>query len=152
MEALTNMGPLLEWLFGADLPSEPLRLHQVTARALLVYAAGIALVRAGKSRLATRTSSVDLIVGFLLGSLLSRGITGYASLSGTLAASMAIVAAHWLLTRTIMGSRVLGGLFKGHAVPLIVDGELQHEAMRRSHISERDLLETLRLAGVESPD
>jgi uncharacterized membrane protein YcaP (DUF421 family) len=142
---------LLDWLFGGDYPRDGLRTHQACARALLVYCVGIALVRAGKSRLISRANSVDVIVGFLLGSLLSRGITGYAALSTTFAASAAIVAAHWLLTRVIMDSKTLGGLFKGHSVPLIQDGELCPEAMQRSHISERDLLETLRLAGVESP-
>ncbi len=60
-----------------------------------MYLAGLVVVRIGKSRLISRTTSLDVILGFILGSLLSRGITGHASISGTIVASAVIVAVHW---------------------------------------------------------
>src|SRR5262245_17776758 len=97
-ELLANAMGFLERIFGGDLPSEPLPLHQAAARAVVVYVVGVAIVRIGKSRIVSRMTPLDVIIGFILGSLLSRGITGHASLSGTAAASIAIVACHWVFT------------------------------------------------------
>src|SRR5918995_1339959 len=96
---LQRIGEWMHLAFGGDIPDDPLRLHQVAARALLVFLAGLVIVRIGKSRLISRATSLDVILGFTLGSILSRGITGNASLSATFTASIALVALHWLLTR-----------------------------------------------------
>ena len=90
-----QMGTILQEAFGGDTPIEPLTLYQVAARDSLVYLAGLVVVRIGKSRLISRTTSLDVILGFILGSLLSRSITGHASISGTIVASAVIVAVHW---------------------------------------------------------
>ena len=139
----------LSRIFGGDVPAAPLGLSQVCARAVLVYLMGILIVRLGKSRIVSRTTSLDVIVGFILGSLLSRGITGSASLSATFASSAAIVACHWFLTWSLIDSDFLGHVIKGYAFPLVENGELKRDAMRHSHISEHDLYEGLRLNGVE---
>src|SRR5262245_33428248 len=93
---LTTVSDLVEKVFGGDYPKDPLHLYQVAARAIVVYVVGVAIVRIGKSRIVSRMTPIDVIIGFILGSLLSRGITGHASLSGTVAASIAIVACHWV--------------------------------------------------------
>jgi uncharacterized membrane protein YcaP (DUF421 family) len=139
---------LLAAMFGGDAPHEPLQFHQVCARAVVVYLGGLAIVRLGKSRLISHTTALDVILGFLLGSLLSRGITGNASISGTLGASAAVVLTHWMLTRLGLRSHRLGLLLKGRDAVLVDQGRMQPEAMRRSHISEDDLLESIRLHGL----
>src|SRR6187551_1793352 len=98
MTFLQHVARILETIFGGDVPEHPLAVGQVVARAVLVYIMGVAVIRVGKSRLIGRFTSLDVIVGFILGSLLSRGITGHASLSGTFVASAALVAAHWACT------------------------------------------------------
>src|SRR5947209_3492462 len=88
----------LHEIFGGDIPDDPLKLHQIAARAVVVYLVGLLIVRIGKSRVISRVTSLDVILGFILGSLLSRGITGHASISGTAVASAAIIFVHWLFT------------------------------------------------------
>jgi uncharacterized membrane protein YcaP (DUF421 family) len=146
---MNELSELLSRVFGGDIPAAPLGLTQVFARGVLVYLMGILVVRLGKSRLVSRTTSLDVIVGFILGSLLSRGITGSASLSATLVASAAIVASHWFLTWSLIDSDFLGRAVKGSAYLLAEKGELIRPAMRHAHISEHDLYEGLRLHGVE---
>jgi uncharacterized membrane protein YcaP (DUF421 family) len=140
---------LLNQTFGGDVPREPLALYQVAARAALVYLVGLTVVRIGKSRGIGRLTSLDIILGFILGSLLSRGITGHASLSATAVGSVALVATHWLITFLACRSHRLGILIKGRSTLVVVDGKMQRDNMRRSHISEHDLDEELRLHGVD---
>jgi uncharacterized membrane protein YcaP (DUF421 family) len=89
---------LVETAFGGDSPTPDLSLGQIAARAAVVYLVGLAVVRLGKSRLIGRVTAVDVLLGFILGSLLSRGITGHASLSGTTTASAMLVFVHGLVT------------------------------------------------------
>ncbi len=116
---------------------------------MLVYLVGVIAVRIGKSRGIGRLTSLDIILGFILGSLLSRGITGHASLSATAVGSAALVAAHWLITFLAYRWHCVGTFIKGNSWPLVVDGKMQRDNMRRSHISEHDLEEEFRLHGVD---
>jgi uncharacterized membrane protein YcaP (DUF421 family) len=144
-----SVGAVLERVFGGDYPQPPLELHQVAARAVVIYVIGLLIVRIGKSRLIARISSVDIILGFILGSLLARGITGSASISGTTVASAAVVACHSLFTSLAFRWHAFGTLLKGRYLrPLVIDGKMQFENMRRSHLSEHDVMEEVRLNGI----
>ena len=145
-----QIGTILQDAFGGDTPIEPLALYQIAARAAVVYLGGLIIVRIGKSRLISRTTSLDVILGFILGSLLSRGITGHTSMSGTLVASAVIVAVHWVLTAIACRSHGFGNLFKGNPELLVENGRVLSKAMRHSHLSDHDLIEQLRLRGVDN--
>lgn len=139
-------------VFGGDTPAGPLALYQIMARSVALFVLALVLVRVGKSRLLGRATSLDLLLGFILGSILSRGMTGSASLSATMASSIALIGCHWLLTAACWRWHWFGSLVKGHAVELVRDGSIIKENMRRSHVSENDLLAQIWLNGnVGSP-
>jgi uncharacterized membrane protein YcaP (DUF421 family) len=140
---------LLQSVFGGDVPQQPLAGHQVAARAVVVYLIGIVIVRWGKSRLISRVTAIDVLLGFILGSLLSRGITGHASITATTISSAAIVTTHFVLTRAALYCPWLETKLKGHDAVVIDRGEICQAAMAASHISHEDLFEQLRLQGVE---
>ena len=144
-----SIGNLLHEVFGGDYPVDPLAWHQIAARAAIVYLGGLIVVRIGKSRLISRTTSLDVILGFILGSLLSRGITGHASISGTILASSVIVAVHWVLTAIACRSHGFGTLFKGNSERVVEDGRILLAPMRHSHIPDHDLIEQMRLRGYD---
>jgi len=146
---LTVVSDFVSEIFGGDYPVDPLKLHQIAARAAAVYLIGLAVVRLGKSRLIGRVTSLDVLLGFILGSLLSRGITGHASISGTALSSAVIVLVHWLLTLGACQSHFFGRLLKGNAVLLVKDGEQDKAAMQNCHISQHDLEEEARLKSIE---
>ena len=56
--------------------------------------------------------------------------------------------AHWLITFLAYRWHSVGTFIKGNSWPLVVDGKMQRDNMRRSHISEHDLEEEFRLHGV----
>jgi uncharacterized membrane protein YcaP (DUF421 family) len=149
MSMVYQMGGWLHYLFGGDVPDDPLQIHQVMARAVAVYLAGLAIIRIGKGRSIGRITPIDVLLGFVLGSLLSRGITGHASLSGTVASSTALVAAHWVLTRLACHWHWFGDLVKGHADLIVKDGQPLYEHLLKHHISIHDLDEQLRLKGID---
>src|SRR5262245_32680488 len=124
MNSSYDLGHIFHYLFGGDVPNDPLLLHQAMARAVVVYLAGSAIIRVVKSRGIGRITPTDVILGFVLGPLLRRGITGHASLPGTLAASSALVVSHWLLTRLACQWHWFGDLVKGHADLIVENGKM----------------------------
>lgn len=140
-----TIAALTDW-FGGDTPEKPLTLAQMAARAGVVYMMGLLLVRVGKSRFHGRPSAIDMVLGFILGSLLSRAITGSASVSGTFVASAVLVSVHWVATAAACRSHWIGNLVKGYSKQVVQDGRFLRSAMLSSHISEHDIYEAMHLA------
>jgi uncharacterized membrane protein YcaP (DUF421 family) len=129
---------------GAD----SLTLWQLGLRALLVYVAGIILVKLGEKRFMGKDTAFDMILGIMLGSILSRAITASEmSMFMLLAAGAFLVGLHWLFAAASFYSEWFGALVKGEPRILIRDGEIDWANMRRSHISRGDLELALRTAG-----
>lgn len=121
---------------------------KVSARTIVVFLFGLAIVRIGKNRMVGRTTPLDLLLGVILGSLLSRGITGDAALSDTAMASAVIVALHWVFTFLTYRSHTLGNLIKGRATEVVKDGQPMDDKLAALHISPHDLESQMRLAGI----
>ena len=149
MSPLERLANVLHEIFGGDFPDDPLKMHQAMARAVVIYLAVLALIRIGKSRSIGRISPIDVLLGFILGSLASRGITGHSSLSGTIASSAALVATHWLLTLIACRSHWVGSLIKGRSHLIVDDGKTIPASMLQHHISIHDLEEAMRIKGYD---
>jgi uncharacterized membrane protein YcaP (DUF421 family) len=139
---------IVEIVFGGDSPSPSINAWQVAARSIVVYLAGLLIVKYGKSRMISRATPLDVILGFILGSLLSRGITGHASISNTVASCFALVAIHYLFTALGCRWQPFERFIKGHSAVLVESGKLNEGNMLRSHLSKEDVFEAMRLEGV----
>lgn len=134
---------------GSDSPAA----WQMALRAVLIYLAALVLVRVGEKRFLGKYTALDVILGFMLGSILSRAINGSAGFFETLVAAFVIVVLHWTFALIAFHSDWFGSLVKGGTRVLVRDGEIQWDAMRSSHISREDLLGALRAnARIEDPE
>ncbi|HEX7711255.1 MAG TPA: YetF domain-containing protein [Sphingomonadaceae bacterium] len=136
----------LEAIFGTK---DSITWAQECARALVIFVYGLAAVRLAGRRIFARWAALDFIVSVIVGSNLSRALTGSAPLWGTLAASTLLLAVHWLLSQAVArfswASRVLEGL----PVRLVSHGELDERLRKNRSVSQADLGEALRTRGVE---
>ena len=144
---LSSVSTAAHVIFGGDTPIEPLSLAQIAARTVIVYLWGLFVVRIGRHRLISRISAPDVLFAFVLGSLLSRGITGHASLSGTAVSALILVLVHDVIVRLSFWSHAFGKAVKDSPILLAQNGEIDWDAMRRCLITEHDLAEALRLNG-----
>lgn len=142
----------MEWLdsFGRWLSvgETDVSVAQMCVRALIIFSYGIAAARLGAWRAFGRWSSPDIIVAIIIGSNLSRALTGPAPLVPTMAATTVLILAYWAVSIAASRSDRLDRLFKGVPLPLIVRGEVKPSAMHRAALSARDLDEALREKGV----
>jgi len=127
---------------GDDLTS-----GQMALRALIVFCFAVVIVRLGSTRFMSRSSPLDLILAIMLGSVLSRAITGQAPFFPTLVAGGALVALHSLLALLAVGTDFFGNWVKGSSSLLIEKGERVPGALLRNRVGTGDLREALRLHG-----
>jgi uncharacterized membrane protein YcaP (DUF421 family) len=139
----------LDTLFGLHASrAAELSIAQACARAFVVYLVLIAYVRFGKKRFLGEATAFDAILVIVIGSLASRGIAGNAPLGSTLAATLVLIAMHWVMSYFTRDWPALGALLKGHDTVLVRDGEIDHKALSQSHMAMDDLKQDLRQQGV----
>ncbi len=124
-------------------------LWQECDRAVLVFLVGLAMVRVAGRRVFGKWAALDIIVSVIVGSNLSRAITGSAPLLGTIAATAAMMAVHWLLANLASRSPWFSSLVEGTPFELGRDGKLERERLIREFVSKPDIDEALRQQGLE---
>lgn len=141
-----------EKLLGLELNPPDLSFPQLLMRAAVVFLATLLMIRMAGRRFLAKRNSFDVLLGFILASMLSRAINGTAPFLGTLGAGFFVVALHRLLAFAACKVHSIGICLKGRAERLIEDGRLDPRVMARHHVSRHDLEEDLRLkAAVDDP-
>jgi uncharacterized membrane protein YcaP (DUF421 family) len=143
----------MEWLtalIGPDTgEASPL---QLCVRALIIFTFGIACIRIAGRRTFSQASPLDIIVAIIVGSNLSRCMTGKAPFIAGLSATLLLVVLHRLLALATLRWNLLSRWIKCDPVVLVRDGVRDEKAMRAHGISEEDLLEGLRMEQMERPE
>ena len=98
-------------------------------------------------RILGRWSALDIVLGIMLGSILSRAVNGTAPLAPTVAGAVVLVGLHRALAALACRSRALSRAVKGRPTPLVRDGVLLPNALRPHSIGREDFDEAIRLAG-----
>jgi uncharacterized membrane protein YcaP (DUF421 family) len=120
---------------------------QSALRTVVIYALALTLVRIGEKRFLGKSTAFDVVLGVMLGSLMSRAITSPQQFVPIVVAGGVFVALHWLMAAITFRSDYWGSVLKGRERLLIDEGEVLWDAMQKSHISEKDLLSALRRNG-----
>lgn len=140
----------MEWfeaLIGPDTgAASPL---QLCARAVIIFIFGLACIRVAGRRTFSQASPLDIIVAVIVGSNLSRCMTGKAPFIAGLSATLLLVVLHRLLALATLRWSPLSRWIKLGPVVLVRDGVRDERAMRIHGISEQDLMEGLRMEQVE---
>lgn len=137
----------LDALLGIGREASDLVAGQMAVRALIVFSFTLVIVRLGSKRLLGKGTVFDFIVAIMLGSVMSRAITGSSPFFATVAAGTILVALRWLLGVLAYHIDWFGPVVKGNPVLLIKDGSIQWQGMRETSVTRRDLEESLRLNG-----
>jgi uncharacterized membrane protein YcaP (DUF421 family) len=127
--------------------TESLEWYAAALRAVIVYIAALAMVRIGEKRFMGKNTAFDVILGIILGSVVSRAVNSTDAILPTLLAGFVLVGVHWLTALISFKSENIGDLFKGRTRQLVRDGEIQWAEMAKSHISKKDLMGQIRSQG-----
>jgi uncharacterized membrane protein YcaP (DUF421 family) len=99
----------------------------------------------------SHTTPFDIVVAIIVGSNLSRAMTGRAPFLPAIAATLTLVVLHRLLAMATLRWNLLSRILKSTPAVLVRDGVVDEKALIRHGLSRADLLEGLRLEQVEKP-
>jgi len=133
---------LIYYLFGEG---ADLNVLQMSVRALLFYTVATLLVRIAGMRAFGKKSAFDTIIVIMLGAVLSRAVVGASPIFPTIAAGLVFAIAHRFLAILSIRVKGLGKIIKGTERVLYKDGIIYHDNMRKSLITDGDLMEGVRL-------
>lgn len=139
------MQDLANTLFG--LGADDLTIPQVITRTVIVYICALAMVRLGEKRFIGKNTAFDVIVGIMLGSVVSSAVTSTSEFFTPLVAGAMIVILHLLLSIGTFFSDRFGDLVKGQTRVLVENGAINWDQMKASHYTRQDLLSALRRQG-----
>ncbi len=134
-------------LLGLHTPADQLQFRQMALRCVIVLLTAVFAGRLADRRSIGANAAFDVMMGVVLGSVLSRGINGQAPFFPSLGVSVVFVLLHRLLARFACRSHMISCLVKGRAALLVKDGIADEEEMRKNAITRDDLIENLRMNG-----
>lgn len=136
----------METVFGVE---HNVSLAQECARAVLIFFYGLALLRLTGRRTFAHWSALDVLLSIIIGSNLSRALTGSVPLAGTLLASALLVGLHVMCAQGVARYKRLSAIIEGKPVDLGRNGSVDLQTRQRHMVSECDLMEALRKRGIE---
>ncbi len=138
-------------LLGIGVKPEDLGLLQLSLRSLIVFVCALVMLRFSAKRFLGRKTAFDILLTFVLGSMLSRAINGSAAFFGSIGAALVLVLFHRLFAALAFYSHAFGWLIKGSDDLVIQEGQVREAALRKNYLTRNDLLEDLRLKSVGNP-
>lgn len=138
----------LHGILGTD--AKTIEWWQMCARAACVLALGLVMIRGLGRRAFGKQTPLDIVVSIIVGSNLSRALTGNARFIPTVTATSALLTVYWLLAHLSARSRAVSRWLTGAPVQLTrADGTLNPRAMQHAGVSPRDVAEAARQKGVD---
>jgi uncharacterized membrane protein YcaP (DUF421 family) len=134
----------LEHAFGLHAEPKDFTMQQVILRAAVTYLVGLAILRLGRNRFLARDSAFDVVLAFILGSVLSRAINGTSPFLLSLAASALLVGIHQLFAWLSYRSQRFEQLIDGVPDPVVTEGRIIESTSRRHLLSEANIRTALR--------
>lgn len=150
---LQNVWNSFIWLIGGNDVDATLPIWQIILRTIVIYIVALLIIRLGKRRFMGSYTTFDILLGFIVGSILSRGITGAVRFVDMFAVVVVLVLLHWMIAVISFYSQRFSNVVKNTERKLIVEGEIQEDAMQKSKIGKNDLMQAIREeANVDSLD
>jgi len=137
----------IKFLVGNDV--DPLIWWQMSLRALICFGFAVMLIRYTGKRIFGKNTAIDIVVSVILGSNISRAVTGNAPLFATLVATVVIVLSHTILSYIAWRFPGISTYLKGQSTTLVRDGEICEDEMGAKGIGLGDLKEAMRQRGLE---
>jgi uncharacterized membrane protein YcaP (DUF421 family) len=137
---------LHDWM-GLGVDPKELTLLQLVLRAIVVFATMYFMIRTAGRRFMAQKNIFDVVLAFLVASMLARAINGSASFWANIGLGFIIVGAYRAIAWLACEFPRFGTFLKGRPVDVIVNGEVKNDPLKRHHVSGHDLEEDLRLAG-----
>jgi uncharacterized membrane protein YcaP (DUF421 family) len=131
----------------------PIPLLEKILRPIIVYLALILLLRVFGKRELAQLNPFDLVVLLSLSNTVQNALIGEDnSISGGVIGAFTLLAINWLVVRLLYNSPKLERIVEGTDDTLILNGIIDHAAMRKEMLSQDELLAVIHRQGFDDFD
>lgn len=142
---MDHIADIVENIIGPD--SRDMEWWQMALRAFIMFFVALSLVRIAGMRTLGTKSAFDAVTLFMLGTVLARAIPGNSPFFPTIGAGLVISLLHRIIAVMAFHSHFVGKIVKGEEWILYRNGKFYRDNMKTHSISERDILESVRVRG-----
>ena len=135
------------WLVGVEQEYSNLSPLQIAVRTVVVYIIAYILVRLAKRRFMGDFSAIDIILGFVVGSVMARAITGSISILNMLIVIGVLLGVHWAFASVSYFSGGFEDAVEDDSRKLVEDGKAIEEALEKSKVTLAELRQACRENG-----
>ena len=125
-------------------------LALTAARALLVYAVMLVVIRVLGKRTVGNFTAFDLLVALMLGEVVDEIIYGDVSLLQGFTTIIVVAAAKYVTAWLSYWDHGLNRILEGSPTELVKDGQLVRRNLRKELMNEKEVMAALRLQGVSN--
>jgi uncharacterized membrane protein YcaP (DUF421 family) len=133
---------IINELFGQG---KDLNTLQMSLRAVIVFFIALAMIRFTGMRVFGIKSAFDTCIIIMLGSVLSRAVTGASPFFPTIIASFIMMIIHKVIARWSVSNQRISHLVKGTHLSLYKNGTLNEKNLKKCSLSYGDIMEEIRL-------
>ncbi len=131
----------------------PIPLLEKIIRPIIVYLALILFIRIFGKRELAQLNPFDLVVLLSLSNTVQNALIGEDnSVSGGIIGAFTLLTINWLVVRLLYSSPKLERIVEGTDQTLILDGMIDHAALRKEVLSEEELLAVIHRQGFDDFD
>jgi uncharacterized membrane protein YcaP (DUF421 family) len=134
---------IIDELFGSG---KDLNALQMSLRGFVVFFIALALLRFTGMRIFGIKSALDTCIIIMLGSILSRAVTGASPFIPTVIASIVLMLIHKIIASVSVSNQTISHLVKGTHVSLYKNGVLNEKNLRKCALSYGDIMEEVRIS------
>lgn len=118
---------------------------ELAARAAVMFLVAMIMLRIAGMRPFGRGNTFDVIITFLIGGILSRGVIGATPFFSCIAGAIVILLVNKLIAVLSRHSKAFERLVKGNYIVLYENGKFVQQNLKKADMSEKDVHEQLRL-------
>jgi uncharacterized membrane protein YcaP (DUF421 family) len=133
---------MLEDILGTD--PKDFTVWQVVIRAFVTYFFTVLIIKLGHKRFMGSSTPFDVVLGFILGSVMSRAINGQAAFLPTLAGGAFLIALHWSTGWLALRNKWVSLLFEGKPHLLYKNGAMDERELRKHLLNKEDIEQYMR--------
>jgi uncharacterized membrane protein YcaP (DUF421 family) len=117
----------------------------IAARSAVMFILTLLMIRISGMRSFRKNNSFDMVIFFLIGGVLSRGVVGATPFISTLAAGLVLIVLHRIFARLSFYSTVFEKATKGERVLIYKDGKFIKKNMKKVDVTTLEVYEDLRV-------
>src|SRR5271168_1475422 len=131
----------------------PLPVLEKILRPVIVYLFLVGFLRMFGKRELAQLNPFDLVVLLSLSNTVQNALIGNDnSVSGGIVGALTLLTINWLVVRLLYSSPKLGRVIEGTDQTLILNGMIDHEALKREVLTEEELLAVIHRQGFDDFD